>query len=268
MSYNTNETQTSENALRYMKETRAYIERIKRVNRQTQHIELAVDDALLQMKAGQCLLARKVEQDYEIEHWEPYLREQWWAVSVTGRTLVIERPTNIDYQPGQLFSLLGPVGNPFRFRRSLRNILLLAYNTVPTPMMMMLPALFKNNVSVTLVLLGTARDYDTQHLAPEVEVVRADDHHVWEDQVMTLGWADQSFVLVGHGDELTQFSEVMGIVRERRNDIPKNFIFGIFQSMLPCGVGACHACTVKTEQGLNRSCVDGPAFDLTQVILP
>lgn len=251
-----------------MNESQAYIERIMRVNRHYQRIELAVDASLTHLHAGQAVLSRRVENDYEIELWNPYLRQLWFPVDIPSATsLVIERPTNIQYIPGQIFNLLGPIGQPFRFRRSLRNILFMVYHTPPAPLLLTLKPLLANQVSVTMVLMGTSKDYDTQHLPPEVEIIRAEDNLTWDDMVMTLGWADQVFVLVGQGDELSYFSEVMSLVRERRVDIPENYIFGVFQNVLPCGVGACYACMLKMKEGTKLQCIDGPAFDLTTLRL-
>ena len=131
--------------------------------------ELAVDESLLKLKPGQSLLARLSER------WDPYLREQWWPVNLTDNRLVIERPAEMRYEPGQVVSVLGLVGQPFRFRRALRNVLLIAYDRSPTPLLMTIPWLLSNNVSVTLVLLSKARDYNTQHLPAEAEVIRGDD---------------------------------------------------------------------------------------------
>lgn len=247
-----------------MRETQAYIERIRRVSRDYQRLELAVDKSLSALLAGQAVLARRVEKDYEVQHWHPYLRELWFPVEILdSNIIVVERPAAFDYQPSQLLSLIGPVGKPFRFRRKLRNVLLIVYDTPPTSLLMMLPALLSNDASVTMVMMGTARLYDTSHLPVEIEIVHADDDLSWQDMVMTLGWADQVFVLVGSSDELGNFSDVMALVRERRNDVPANYIFGVFQRQLPCAVGACYACVLRSKEGSKLQCVDGPAFDLT-----
>ncbi len=251
-----------------MNETQAYIERIIRVNRNYQRLELAVDNSLSHIRAGQSVLARRIEKDYELEIWNPYLRELWFPVDVPSpSSIVVEQPANIQYIPGQLISLLGPIGQPFRFRRSLRNILFMVYHTSPAPLLLTLKPLLANHVSVTMVLMGTAKDYDTQHLPPEVEIIRAEDNLTWDDMVMTLGWADQVFALVGQGDELSYFGEIMKLIRERRADIPENYIFGVFHNALPCGVGACYACMLKMKEGTKLQCIDGPAFDLTTLQL-
>lgn len=253
-----------------MKETSAIIERIRQVNSQYQQLELAmIDDALVRLKPGQSLLARLIDRNPELDRWDPYLREHWWPVGITpNKTLLIERPMTFQYEPQQFVSLIGPIGEHYKFRKSLRNVLLIAYDTEPTPLTIMTPQLQKNGISATLVLLGKARSYDTSHLPHSLEVIRGDDKMSWDGQVMTLGWADQVFIVVGQDDELFRFGEVMTMLREKRLDMPANYAFGVFQPVQPCGVGACSACMLRLKDGFAPVCTQGPAFDLTRVVLP
>ena len=251
-----------------MKETEAIIERVRRINNDFQHLEIAVDEGLWRIKPGQSFLARPPEDETS---WSPYLRERWWPVNIGEGKLVVERPATEDYDPGQLMNLIGLVGQPYRFRRTLRNVLLIAYDTPPTPLLMTIPWLLGNKISVTLVLAGTARTYNTQHIAQEVEVVMCDDDEddplKWADQVMTIGWADQVFSAVGRDDESERFKKVLDKFTDLRNGVPQNYLFGVFQMPIPCGAGACQACMIKMLKGTYLACMDGPAFDLTQVLL-
>lgn len=256
-----------------MEETQVIIERVRRVNAQYQHLDLAVDKSVSNLKPGQSLLARTSTR------WDPYLREHWWPVGIGNNRLVVERPGDIHYEPGQVIHVLGLVGQPYRFRRTLRNVLLIAYDTAPTPLLMMIPMLLSNRVSVALVLLGKATHYTTQHLPAELEVIvpgKADrmegkfGHLEWKNSVMTIGWADQVFVVVAQDDELYRFGEVLQFFSEKRSEIPENYLFGVFRAVQPCGVGACQACMLRMK-AKNRDtaliCMDGPAFDLTTVNL-
>jgi hypothetical protein len=246
-----------------MKETQGIIERVIRVNNGYQHLEVAVDPSLVKIKPGQSLLARRTDD------WDPYLREHWWPVGIGDNRLIIERPTGTRYEPNQVVSLLGLVGQPYRFRRTLRNVLLLTYDTPPTPLLMTIPWLLGNKVSVTMVLLGTAVEYQTEHLPPEVEVIHGEDDLRWAEQVMTVGWADQVFVTVDRGDELQGFGRIVDLFRELRADVPQNYLFGVFRPILTCGAGACSSCMVQmTGRETRLICTEGPCFDLTGVQLP
>lgn len=255
-----------------MKQTQAIVERVRRVNTAYQHIEVAIDESMGRIKPGHSLLALEAESG-----WHPYLRERWWPVGLNDGKLVIERPVAREYEPGQVIDVIGLIGQPYRFRRTLRNVLLVAYDTPPTPLLLTIPWLLGNQISVTLVLVGTARDYDTQHIAQEVEIVRSEDDDLddytdaarftWPEQVMTLGWADQVFVTVNRQNEMGYFTAVVQRFRDLRKDMPQNYLFGVFLPLVPCGTGACFACTLAMRKGTQLACTDGPALDLTQVVL-
>ena len=248
-----------------MKETQALIERVRRVSETHQEIYVTVEASLSEMKPGQSVLARVGET------WNPYLREHWWPVAQQKQTLIVERPVSARYEPGTVVSLIGAVGQPFRFRRTLRSVLLIAYESEPTPLLLTIPALLSNNVNVTLLLLGT--DYDTQHLPPEVEVIQGEVGEGeptakinWANRVTTIGWADQVFVTVPEDDEQTYFREIWALFSELRADIPSSYLFGVFRPPLPCGVGACASCMVKLHGSHTALvCSEGPALDLTKV---
>ncbi len=246
-----------------MRESQAIIERVTRLNEHYQRLQLSVEDFTSELKPGHSFLVRQLP-----ERWEPYLREQWWPVALAPGSVIVERPGNIIYEPGQIVSLLGLIGQPLRYKRTVRNVLLVAHDTPPTPLVMSISWLQTSGVSVTLVLSGQAKLYPTQHLHPEVEVIQADDELNWPNRVLTAGWADQVFVVVPRDDERERFSAIWRMFKEMRAEIPKTYLFGVYQSLLPCGVGACQACLVGLRQNETAAiCMDGPAIDLTTVSL-
>ena len=251
-----------------MKETQALIERVRMISETHQQLHVTVDASLNGIKPGQSVLVRVGEA------WTPYLREQWWPVGQQKNTLIFERPSTSVYEPGTIISIIGLIGEPFKFRRTLRNVLLIAYKADPTPLMLTIPALLTNSVSVTLLLLGT--DYDTHHLPPEVEVIHGEikengkpsERLDWANRVTTIGWADQVFITVSQQDEMTYFRELWSLFSELRADIPASYLFGVFRPLLPCGVGACSSCMVKLKGNSTAlMCSNGPAIDLTKVPL-
>jgi NAD(P)H-flavin reductase len=245
-----------------MKETQAIIERIRRINDTHQHLQLAVDPSLCNLLPGQTLLA------HTGQGWDPYLRAQWWPVGVSQNYLLIERPSSEHYEPGQVVEIMGPVGKPYRFRRTLRNVLLMAYDTDPTPLLMPVSALLANQVSVTLLLLGRATTYNTNYLPPEIEVIHGDADLNWANRVTTVGWADQVFVAVNQADEMAAFARVWALFKALRAEIATGYLFGVFQHTLPCGMGACGACMIRLKNSLPLLCHEGPAFDLAEVVMP
>jgi hypothetical protein len=245
-----------------MKESPALIERVRQINAQFQQIDLTIDARLTGLKAGQALLARP-----DTPGLMPYLRALWFPVNLEKGTLTVERPLDERYEPGQVLHLTGLIGKPFRFRRTLRSVLLIALDTPPVALLMPIVPLISSKVSVTLLLLGSAVDYDTGHLPAELEIIHGDGELNWPNRVTTIGWADQVFVTVPEGSEQAALARVWRMFSELRADLPVGYLYGVFRPPMPCGMGACDACYVKTRNGDLAACLEGPAFDLTTVKL-
>lgn len=242
-----------------LKETQAIIERVTLINETHQRLHLSVDPHLLSLKAGQSLLVRSDGQGFD-----PYLRERWFPVAIGKNEVVVERPLTSRYEPGGVISVIAPIGQPYRFRKQLRNVLFIACDTEPTPLVMPMLPLLINRVSVTLLLLGRAADYHTQHLPPEVEVLHGEADWTWPNRVTTVGWSDQAFIVAPPAEETAYFARALQVFRELRAEIVPQYLLGVFQSALPCGVGACGACLVRMKGGDPAyACTDGPALDLT-----
>ncbi len=245
-----------------MKETEALVSRVKKVNETHQHLHLTVDESLLQIKAGQSVLVRP-----QTATLNPYLREQWFPVGITKTALIMELPLHYNVEPGRdVFSLMGLIGQPFKFRKTLRSVLLIAVDTAPTPLTMVIAPLLSNNVAVSLILLGEATHYGTSHLPPEVEVLTGGEDLNWTNRVTSIGWADQVFVCVPPGAEMPYFERIWTLFSELRSHIDPNYLFGIFRPPLPCGTGACQACMLKKRGNKTLLlCEAGPAIDLSEV---
>lgn len=253
-----------------MKEFETYIDSIKQINSSTQHIEVIVPPELLSLLPGQSVLAREALKRYEINRWEPYLRERWWPMMMkSDNRLVFERPIERRYRPQEIYSLLSPIGQPLRFRRRREMILLLAYDTVPSPLLYMLCWLKReDHTQISLLLAGSAQKYDTRHLPEEVEVIPVNDDLRWEQDIWTVGQATQIFVVVNQGDENLRMARVKKRIMAMRTEMPDNFLIGLFQSLIPCGIGACDACLLRVDGKYQHACTSGPGFDLMQVKLP
>ena len=57
------------------------------------------------------------------------------------------------------------------------------------------------------------------------------------------------------------------IAREMLEGRAKKPIQVSLEVRMGCGVGACYGCSIPTEQGMKRVCLDGPCFDLNEVLL-
>lgn len=242
-----------------MDDLTAIIERVKRVSATTQRLDVAMSGAS-RVQPGQHFLARLTES------WDPYLREPWIPVKTHKNTVIFERPAGTDYQPGQVAHLLGPIGLPIPVTEGARTLLLIAYDTVPTSLLMLADTALHRRMSVTLALVGAAQNYALEALPPELEVVRGDDHGEWADQRANIEWADQ-IVAVSLPHDTTRYSKLLEMALRVRVELPHGYVSGLFQPPLPCGIGACRACLVACHRQEALACTEGPAFDLLRVTL-
>ena len=243
-----------------IRESQATIERVRRISPTLQRIDLGVEDYLARLKPGQTLLARIAE-----DRWDPYLPEAWTPVALDKQTITIERPARDQYLPGQVVTLLGPVGAPFPMRYNLRNLLLVALDAYPTPLVLLASMAVRSQIEVTLVLTGDATEYPLDALPPEIEVVTGSLQEGWPNQVTTVGWADQTIAVANPRYRHELYPQLMARIRELRADIPKRFMLGLFDQPMPCGTGACQGCGVTCQGKDHLVCVDGPALDLEEV---
>lgn len=247
-----------------MRETQAIIERVRRVSADLQQLDLAVESALSHLEPGQSLFAAPLEQPARA-HWGPYLREQWIPVDILAGRVVVELPTERSYNPGNVMSLLSPVGRPIPLRAKLYHLLLIAEDALPTPFVHLARQLTGGGVEVTLVMGGRAAAYPLELLPPEVEIIRSETDWKWPDQVDTLNWADQVLVLAPTQTQHATYHRLYDAIRQIRHQaIPDQYVCGLYYPRLACGAGACSACMVNSKKQL-LACADGPAIDLKRV---
>lgn len=237
----------------------AIIERVRRLGPGWQQVSLAVDDtALTHIQPGQSLLVRTHDT------WEPYLRDVWVPIAVdqTHAVIEIERPDSESYTPGADIHVLGPIGTPYLFRDSTKNLLLVAQDFPPTRLRFLLNVALQTDRAVTLVLTGDAKEYPTSVLPPAVEIIYSDDTQTWPAQKDTLLWADQVFVVAPAPFYDRYFANLQRTAIDIRHALPEGYLNAVFDLPIPCGTGACMACMVSPSE---YACLHGPAFDLAKM---
>jgi len=246
-----------------MRETQAIIERVRRISPDLQQIELSTDAALSQMLPGQSLFVHLLENT----QFAPYLREQWFPIAVAAARLVVELAPQQRYHPGQVVSLLTPLGRPIPVRSGAQHVLLIAQDTLPTPFVLLAQHLLAHEIAVTLVLGGTALRYPLELLPPQIEVIHGDTGWSWPEQAQTLGWADQVIALAPPYAQSAIYGALYETIGQLRpGELPDGYALGLFHQPLACGTGACQACQVACHGGDVLACADGAAVDLKRVV--
>ncbi len=182
--------------------------------------------------------------------------------------------------PGAEVDVLGPLGRGFRVEHQVTRLLLAA----EAPHLPVLMPLLTAAPSVVLVI-----EAKTQSLLPpparfppslELVLVTRDGSTGYAGMVETeegeagpltsgvlrirelIGWAD---VICMAFDRL-RYPGLGRLIRDVRLQPRAMFAQAWVRVPMPCGVGACEVCRIRTRHGEKRACTDGPVFDLLELV--
>lgn len=172
---------------------------------------------------------------------------------------------------GESLGLLGPLGNQFQFAPRSQRVVMLGGGVGVAPLVMLADEATAKGLDIAF-LMGAASEsglLPAAELAPGVEYsVATDDgsrgHHGFATDLIGayVTWADQIFSCGPEPMFRTLREAVEPLRINRRPTIQVSVERG-----MACGLGACLGCVVETRQGMIPSCVQGPVFDLDQMIL-
>lgn len=164
---------------------------------------------------------------------------------------------------GQDVLLAGPGGRSFQIDGRSRRVLAVGEGSACAALLLLSRALVGRGLEMTFI--GTGADgvapMPGSLLPPEVEYQPATGGpdrllHTIEE---VLPWADQLVLALPQALLLP----VIGLLRRRLLRLRKGFAQALLTpGLLPCGVGACDLCTIRTREGYRRLCRDGLVFDL------
>lgn len=186
----------------------------------------------------------------------PYGRASAWLA---------ERPI------GATLDLLGPLGKPYEIAPRSRNLLMVAGGVGVAPLVMLADDAIERGLNVTFLMGAMSADglLSTSLLPSAVEFVAATEDgsrghrgYVTDLVPQFVHWADQ---ICACGPEPMYRSLRDAAAPLRLGGRPPIQIS--MERDMACGVGACLGCVVETRRGMQTSCVQGPVFDLDEVIL-
>lgn len=176
-------------------------------------------------------------------------------------------------QPGDRLDVIGPLGIGFPLAKTARNLLLVSDSPAIGPLLGQMERAVAAGAAVTLAL-GASRAaalYPVTALPPVVEFQAAtlDGSLGHRGAVAELLWPDllrwpDLVCAVGSMALYRTLRQQMEQVRFRAEP---NFLYGLITAgLMGCGVGACLSCALGTANGSKLACVDGPVFDLAELI--
>jgi len=210
---------------------------------------------------------------------DPFLRRPYSIARVDRREdtfAILVRPYGrgsewlVGQPVGAEVDVLGPLGNRFDVPAKATNLLMVAGGVGAAPLMMLTDDALAQGQSVTYLMGGMSGDalLPVSFLPGEVEYVVATDdgsrgHHGFvTDLVMDyLTWADEIYAC---GPEPMFLSLRRVILANRMGKRPRVQVS--VERTMACGLGACLGCVVETRSGMQASCIDGPVYDMDEVV--
>ena len=211
--------------------------------------------------------------------YDPLLRRPYsvYRVDRTAETLsVLVRAYGrgsawlMEQGPGARLDVMGPLGSPFQVRPKSHHLLMVAGGVGAAPLLMLAEQAIRDGKQVTY-LMG-ANDatalLPASELPDEVEyVVATIDGSMGHTGFVTdlipdyLQWADQVFSC---GPE-PMFRSLRAVVHKHRLGDRPDVQMAVERTMA-CGIGACLGCMVETRHGMKTACVDGPVFEMDEML--
>ena len=172
-------------------------------------------------------------------------------------------------EKGDNLDLLGPLGNGFSIEPSSSNLLLIAGGIGIAPLTFLAQQAVSKGKSVQLLLGARTSNllYPQKQLPGGIEpIIATEDGSEGEKGKVTdilsryIDWAHQVYAC----GPLAMYKEIDNQRQQWRNKKPIQISLEV---RMGCGIGACFSCSIKTKHGMKRVCLDGPVFDLDEVIL-
>lgn len=175
-----------------------------------------------------------------------------------------------DRAPGDEIAMLGPLGNAYEIFPRSRRLLMVAGGVGVAPLVLLADEAVTSGLDVAFLMGAASGDglLPASQLANAVEYVVATDdgtqgHHGAITDIVPgyVRWADQIFSC---GPEPMYNALRTAIGPTRVGGRPTVQVS--MERSMACGFGACLGCVVETRRGMVASCVDGPVYDMDEVI--
>jgi dihydroorotate dehydrogenase electron transfer subunit len=173
--------------------------------------------------------------------------------------------------PGEQLGMLGPLGNSFAIPSRAQRLLMIGGGVGVAPLVMLSDEAATKNLDVVFVM-GAANEAGllaASELSDRIEYVVATDdgsrgHRGLATEVVRdfVPWADQIFAC---GPE-PMYRTLRAVLEPLRINRKPGVQISVERGMA-CGLGACLGCVVETTHGMIASCVQGPVFELDEVLL-
>lgn len=192
-------------------------------------------------------------------------------------------------QQGDKIDILGPLGKGFTISPSVKNLLLVAGGIGIAPLLFLAQCASSHHQISLIHGVSTAREL---YSLTKVNVIASEskqsqnvikfipiteDGSTGEKGIITdilprfLDWSDQVFAC-GPVDmykamaNMSSPAKAPSGAKGQRNNLKLRKCQVSLEMRIGCGIGACYGCTINTQKGSKQVCLDGPVFELDDVL--
>jgi len=205
---------------------------------------------------------------------DPYLRRPFSYYYVAGKRVeilyeILGRGTAILSQKnkGDTLKVMGPLGNGFTVPLGKRKRVLVAGGVGVPPLLFL-----AKEAPPAFLLIGTKSKLEVMPQS-ELKKTRAEVFYATEDGSYGAKGLVTALLepMIMNEDPRGLFLQTCGPKRMMETVIALARKYGIegeasWDETMACGVGACLGCMVKTRDGLQRACADGPVFRFEDLV--
>ncbi len=172
---------------------------------------------------------------------------------------------------GELLEVIGPIGNGFSIPTGIEKMALIAGGVGMPPLFCLAESLKKEYLNLELTLFYGGRSGRDILEWDNWTKIGVEIHTATEDGTLGTRGLVTGLFLEEHRQAGFQYLVACGpqpmLQAVQKIAIAEN-IPGLLslEANMACGVGACLGCTCSTTKGYRRVCVDGPVFDLKEVV--
>lgn len=195
---------------------------------------------------GRYLLAHEAGSDAP-------LATELFAAEYRTNGFVAAPPVPSGWLPGAVLDVRGPLGNGFVLPPGARRVALIAFNDDPAPLLPLVGDAVRQAAAVALVCASPPPELPLQvEVHPPVALT----------DICT--WSDYAAFHV----ERNSVDTLLQTLARRQGPVMGGSAQALVRTAMPCGgLANCGMCTVRTKNGPQLACVEGPVFELSSLSL-
>ncbi len=185
-----------------------------------------------------------------------------FAVTGKGTSWLSERTT------GAKVDLLGPMGNGFSLPDDVSRILLVAGGIGIAPLAFLAHELVAQNKTVTILqgAVNAQALLPATHIPPGPRIVCSTDDGSFGSKGIVTDLLPQYLEQTQRIYACGPLSMYRSIAKAVERPGIKVHVEVSLEVRMGCGMGTCYGCSIRTKSGMRRVCLDGPVFDLSDIL--